>query len=195
MVGDNNILATSWEHQVMVVEKLATLKREIDFNSGFDVRFFQDNHYELYSKLRLQCWRFAFDTMEVEEDVRRVAAIMRDHGLDRHRVTFYALINFPGQTPEECHYRLRTIIELGMNPYSMRFTPLNSLTRHYVAPGWTEDLLQRMSAYYQSPYLWMTDAFENFRPGKKIVETPQEQGALCLRTLMSERGFLLTEGK
>jgi len=175
MVGDNNILATSWDHQVMVVNKLVNFNREIDINSGFDVRFFEEKHYELYSQLRLQCWRFAFDTLGVEEDVRRVAAIMRGHGLDRHQVTFYCLINFPGQTPEECHYRLRTIIELGHNPYPMRFTPLNSLKRNYVAPGWTEDLLQRMAAYYQTPYTWMTHAFENFRPGKKIEVTPPGQ--------------------
>ena len=166
MVGDNNILATSWEHQELVVNKLANF-REIDINSGFDIRFFEEKHFQLYKRLRLAYWRFAFDTMDVEQDVRRVAAIMRNHGLDRHRVTFYCLINFPGQTPEECLYRLNTIIELGMNPYPMRFTPLNSLKHNYVAPGWTEYLLQRMAAYYQTPYTWMTDAFENFRPRKR----------------------------
>jgi len=164
MVGDNNILATSWEHQELVVQRFASYGRKIDINSGFDIRFFQEKHYQLYSRLRLECWRFAFDTMDVEEDVRRVAAIMRNHGLDRHRVTFYCLTNFPGQTPEECLYRLNTIIELGMNPYPMRYTPLNSLKHYYVAPGWTKYLLQRISAYYQTPYTWMTDAFENFRP-------------------------------
>jgi len=166
MVGDNNILATSWEHQELVV--FASYGREIDINSGFDIRFFEEKHFQLYKRLRLAYWRFAFDTMDVEQDVRRVAAIMRNHGLDRHHVTFYCLINFPGQTPEECLYRLNTIIELGMNPYPMRFTPLNSLKHNYVAAGWTEYLLQRMAAYYQTPYTWMTDAFENFRPPREI---------------------------
>ncbi len=150
-IGDNNILATSWEHQELVVNKLVNFSREIDINSGFDVRIFQEEHQELYSRLQLDCWRFAFDTMAVETDVRRVAAMMRAKGFDRHHVTFYCIIGFPGTTAEECFYRLNTIIELGMKPYPMRFWPLNSLNRRYVAPGWTEDLLYRMNLYYQTP--------------------------------------------
>ncbi|GAI32070.1 unnamed protein product, partial [marine sediment metagenome] len=162
----------------LVVNKLVNYGREIDINSGFDVRFFEEKHKKLYSRLRLQYWRFAFDTMEVEPDVRRVAAMMRANGLDRHRVTFYCLIGFPGTTPEECFYRLNTIRELGMNPYPMRFWPLNSLKRDYVAKGWTEDLLYRMTMYYQTPYIWMSDTFENFRCSKKVLEVPPTQVAL-----------------
>ncbi len=167
MIGDNNILATSFKHQELVVNKYANFNGKVDVNSGFDVRFFLKEHFKLYSRLRLKYWRFAWDTMEVEEDVRRVAAMMRSNGLDRHQVTFYCLIGFPGQTPEECLYRLNTLIELGMNPYPMRFWPLNSLDRKYVAPDWTEALLQRMTSYYRTPPLWNTFPWENYRPGKK----------------------------
>ncbi len=178
MIGDNNILATSWKHQELMVNKLVNYGKKIDINSGFDVRFFLEEHFKLYSRLRLKYWRFAFDSLAVEDDVRRVAAIMKDNNLDRHQVTFYCLIGFPGTTPEECHYRLQTIIKLGMNPYPMRFWPLNSLSREYVAPGWTSNLLQRMSMYYQTPYLWMADSWENFKPGKKIPDYPEAQKAL-----------------
>lgn len=175
MLGDNNLLATSWPHQEMVVNKLVNYDGKIDINSGFDVRFFQEEHLKLYSRLRLECWRFAFDSMEVELDVRRVAAMMKARGLDRHRVTFYCLIGFPKTTPEECFYRLNTIIGLGMNPYPMRFWPLNCLNREinsrgrYVAPGYTEDLLYRMNIYYQTPWTWKSDTWENFVPGKKVI--------------------------
>ncbi|GAI28938.1 unnamed protein product, partial [marine sediment metagenome] len=37
IIGDNNILATSWKHQELVVNKLVNYGREIDINSGFDV--------------------------------------------------------------------------------------------------------------------------------------------------------------
>ena len=178
MIGDNNILATSWKHQELVVNRFVNFGREIDINSGFDVRFFTKEHKELYSRLKLAYWRFAFDTMEVEADVRRVAALMRANGLDRHQVTFYCLIGFPGQTVEECLYRLKTLIDLGMNPYPMRFWPLNSLNRKYVAPGWSEELLYRMSMYFQTPYLWMADRWENFKPGKKILAVPLGQATL-----------------
>jgi len=178
MIGDNNILATSWEHQELVVNKLVNYSREIDINSGFDVRFFQEKHFRLYKRLRLEYWRFAFDTMEVETDVRRVAAMLRADGLDRHQVIFYCLIGFPGTTPDECFYRLETVRELGMAPYPMRFWPLNALKRDYVAPGWTDDLLSRMVMYYVTPYVWMSDTFENFRPSKMIRTIPPAQAVL-----------------
>ena len=178
MIGDNNILATSWGHQELVVNRFVNSGRRVDINSGFDVRFFHKEHYELYSRLNIFWWRFAFDTMAVEDDVRRVAAMMKSYGFDRHHVTFYCLIGFPGQTPEECHYRLQTIMGLGMNPYPMRFWPLNSLDRKYVAPGWTDDLLYRMSMYYQTPFIWMSDSWANFKPGKKIRNYHESQKTL-----------------
>lgn len=179
MVGDNNILATPFSHQERVVERLKTYRKgKVDINSGFDVRFFKPKHFKLYSQLRLEAWRFAFDSMAVEKDVRRVGKFMRAQGLDRHKVTFYVLIGYPGQTVEEAFYRFNTIIEMGHNPYPMRYWPLNSLDRSFVAKGWTEDLLYRMSMYYQTPYIWMSDSFNNFVPGKKQHKTPDEQGAL-----------------
>lgn len=167
MVGDNNILGTSWRHQELVVSRYTGYPGKVDINSGFDVRFFYPEHFDLYNRIRLLYWRFAFDSMEVESDFRRVAAIVRADGLDRHQVVVYCLIGFPGTTPEECLYRLDTIRGLGLAPYPMRFWPLNALKRDYVAPGWTEDLLYRMKMYYETPWLWMADSWENFDPAKK----------------------------
>lgn len=178
MLGDNNITATSWEHQLLVVNKYGNFAGEIDINSGFDVRFFRQEHMDLYSRLRLKCWRFAFDTLDVWDDVWRVAKMMRDKGLDRHHVTVYALIGFPGTNPEECLFRLNTIRDLGMNPYPQRYVPLNCLTHKYVAPGWTEAELFKMQTYFVSPYMWKADTWENFRPGKTVVKLPREQQAL-----------------
>lgn len=175
MVGDNNILATSWEHQLHFVKEFVNYGREIDINSGFDIRFFQERHFDLYSRLRLTCWRFAFDTLDVWADVWRVATMMRHHDLDRHQVTFYVLFGFPGTTPEECLFRFNTIIDLGMNPYPQRYTPLNSLSHKYVAPGWTEELLFRLQTYYQSPNIWKSCTFEEFIPGKTVMNVPSEQ--------------------
>jgi hypothetical protein len=175
MIGDNNINATSWAHQELVVNKLVNIKGKIDINSGFDVRFFREEHYALFSRLKLLQWRFAFDSMAVWADVWRVAKMMRDAGYDRHKVTFYCLIGFPGTTPEENLFRLETIRELGMNPYPMRFIPLNSLSHRYVAPGFNEDILFRMNTYYQTPYIWMADSWENFRPSKRSYKVHQDQ--------------------
>lgn len=166
MVGDNNILATSEAHQLQFVNNFVKYDREIDINSGFDCRLFTEDHFKLYSKLKLQTWRFAFDTMDVEPDVIRVCEMMRRHGLDRHQVTFYALLGFPGTTPEENLYRLNTIIRLGMSPYPMRYIPINKTDHRYVAPGFTQAFLFKTQIYYISPFIWMADSYENFRPGK-----------------------------
>jgi len=171
MILDNSLLSTSWEHQELVVNKFVNY-RAIDINSGFDVRVFEEKHFKLYARLNLTCWRFAFDDMKVEADVRRVAEIMRAHRLDRHHVTVYCLIGFPGTTPEECLHRLNTIIQLGLNPYPMRFCLLNSTDRKYVAPGWTEHLLSKLQTFYQTPNLWMADSWENFKPGKDHQSDP-----------------------
>lgn len=164
VLGDNNILATSSQHQLMVVDKLATLSGKVDINSGFDVRFFTEKHFVLYSKLKLVQWRFAYDTLDVSYDVFRVAKILREAGLDRHQVMFYVLIGFPGTTPEECLLRLNTIRELGMNAYPMRYIPLNSLSHRYVAPGYTEHVLLRLQTYFQTPYIWKSCSLEEFEP-------------------------------
>jgi hypothetical protein len=177
MLGDNNINQTSWAHQELVVNKLVKIRGKIDINSGFDVRVFNEKHFALYSRLKLLQWRFAFDSMEVEADVIRVANIMREAGKDRHKVTFYCLTGFPGTTPEENLYRLNKIRELGMNPYPMRFIPLNSLKHRYVAPGFTEDVLFRMNTYFQTPYIWMADSYENFRPSKRAYKVHQDQSS------------------
>jgi hypothetical protein len=157
---------------------LVNIRGKIDINSGFDVRVFDFPHYGLYSRLKLLQWRFAFDSMAVEADVVRVATMMKKLGYDRHKVTFYCLTGFPGTTPEENLYRLNKVRELGMNPYPMRFIPLNSLKHRYVAPGFTEDVLFRMNTYFQTPYIWMADSYENFRPSKRSLKLNKEQGEL-----------------
>lgn len=178
MVGDNNILATSPMHQLRFVNKYVKYGKKVDINSGFDVRFFHEREYDLYSQLNLLCWRFAFDSMDVWEDVWRVGTMMRHKGLDRHHVMFYCLIGFPGQCPDEARFRLDTIRDMGHMPYPMRFIPLNSLSHKYVAHGWNEDILFRLQTYYQTPNLWKADKFENFRPGKNVVEISPEQGSM-----------------
>jgi hypothetical protein len=57
-VCDNNLLATSWGHQQLVVEKLKPV-RNLDINSGFDDRIFLKNpekYWRLYSQLDLECY-------------------------------------------------------------------------------------------------------------------------------------------
>jgi len=158
MVGDNNILATPVEHQQMVVERLKHLPK-VDFNSGFDCRIFAKKpnfYFNLYSKLKLKCWRFAWDHPEQEKPVEKVLKYLHWLGFDRHRVMVYVLINWPGITKDEAKRRAEKIISLGGMPYLMRYVPLNWLRRGYVAPGWREEDIEGLRLYYNLPQKWMS---------------------------------------
>jgi hypothetical protein len=161
-LGDSNLLMTSWRHQEKVVEKLKPLGL-VDINSGFDCRIFAQDcqlYYGLYSQLNLKMWRFAFDTAVQESHIRNVFQFLKGHGLDRHQVQAYVLCNFPGVSPEEVVYRAKVIMGYGMMPYLMRYQPVDSVERHYVAPGWSEELINSLIAYYNYPPVWMSCSWE-----------------------------------
>jgi len=123
LIGDNNILACSWGHQEKVVEKVLSSDMEfVDFNSGFDVDYFNEDHFELYRQLPLKTWRFAFDHLSQEQQLRRCIAILKDGGIRRrHAITVYCMVNYK-DTPEEADYRARVIHELGALPFIMAST-------------------------------------------------------------------------
>jgi len=172
MLSDNNILATSFAHQYELVNRLSCLNSTIDINSGFDCRFFVEEHYNLYSKLKLRFWRLAFDTMAVESDFERVMKLLTSKGHSRHDILVYVLAGF-NDTPEEVHYRARKVISLKGAPYIMRFWPLNSLDRTYVDKSWissegskseADKLLRKLVAYYNHPEFWTSVSWDKFNP-------------------------------
>jgi len=158
MIGDNNLLSTPIEHQKMVVEKLKHLP-QIDINSGFDCRVFAKNlpfYFKLYSKLKIKYYRFAWDRPEQEKPIERTLKYLYWLGLDRHKVMVYILINWPGISVGEARRRAERVIKLGGMPYLMRFIPLDSLDRNYVAPEWTEGDIEELRSYYNFPQKWMS---------------------------------------
>lgn len=161
-VCDNNILATSSRHQLRVVDRLKRL-RQVDLNSGFDVRLFTRDHFDLYRRLDLKFWRFAFDTLSVEEDVERCLAILHQGGVTNYRIVIvYILAGFGKDTPENVRYRAQRVIELGGSPYIMAYRPLNSLSRRYVPPGWSREDVEKLVAYYNVANIWRSVTFEEF---------------------------------
>jgi len=162
-IGDNCILATSWEHQKLVVEKMKDV-RWLDINSGFDCRLFTEDHYQLYSKLHLEAWRLAFDSMGVEKDFERAVGILKKHGVDYRRILVYVLIGFPSTTFEECIYRLEKTRALGCSPYPQKYAPLDTVeAREYIAPGFEKEKLDMLRSYWCNPFAWRTCTFEEFR--------------------------------
>lgn len=170
-IGDNCILATSWEHQELVVEKMKDV-RFLDINSGFDCRLFTEEHYQLYSSLHLEAWRLAFDSMGVEKEFERAVGILKKHDIDYRRILVYVLIGFPSTTFEECIYRLEKTRALGCSPYPQRFMPLDSAdARHFTAPGFDDENLETLRTYWVNPWAWRTVSWQEYKRSYKKGDT------------------------
>ena len=168
-IGDNCLLATSWEHQKLVVERMKKV-RNLDINSGFDCRLFTEEHYQLYSRLHLEAWRLAFDSMGVESAFERAVAILKNHDVDYRRILVYVLINYPGTTFEQCVYRLEKVRELGCSTYPQKFAPLVTVkARDYIAPGFEKEKVDMLRAYWCNPFAWRTVTWEEFKSKYKPV--------------------------
>jgi len=162
-IGDNNLLATSWEHQQIVVNKLRNV-HNLDINSGLEAALFTEEHYQLYSQLHLERWRFAFDSMGAERGFERAIKILKNHEIRYSNISVFVLIGFPGTTFEEAVYRLEKARTLGCSPYPQRFMPLHSVqARNYVAPGWDAEKLKALRAYWTSAFIWRSCTFEEFK--------------------------------
>ena len=172
-LGDNNILATSWEHQKLVVEKLKDV-RNLDINSGFEAPLFTEDHYQLYSKLHLECFRLAFDSMKTEAEFERAVKILKKYNVDYRRIIVFVLIGFPGTTFEEAVYRLEKTRDLGCSPYPQRFMPLNALKSHYVAPGFDDVQLETLRTYWVNPWAWRTVSWGEYKRSYKPPKVLQD---------------------
>jgi hypothetical protein len=168
-IGDNNILMTSLEHQRLVVEKFKNV-RNFDINSGMEAALFTEETYQLYSKLHLERWRLAFDSIAVEKEIERASAILSSHGVRYSSISTFVLIGFPGTSMEENIYRLEKTRDLGMTPYPQRYVPLNSLTHKYTAKGFDNIELEKLRSYWVSANVWRSCTWEEFKNKYKPME-------------------------
>jgi len=145
VVCDNNLLAASWSHLERVVDSLAQFGWA-DFNQGLDARRFTKEVAALLYRAGQVKLRFAFDCAQDESAVQYAIRIGRDAG---HRsIGVYVLIGFR-DTPNDAYRRLETVRSWGLRPNPMRYQPLNAEVKSgYVAPGWTDAELRRMTRYY-----------------------------------------------
>jgi pyruvate-formate lyase-activating enzyme len=172
IVCDNNLLACSKSHFDKVVDSLKGLK-QVDFNQGLDSRFLTPYHADRLAELDLSCLRLAWDNVKYEQSFMDAVAVLDKAGFKRDMIRTYVLIGFT-DTPEDAHYRLETLREMGILPSVMRFHPLDSMYFHnYVGPHWTEEKLVRLCNYYSRiGYIgWVP--FEDYNP--RIKRQPPEQ--------------------
>ncbi len=163
-VCDNNILATSRAHQLLVVERLKDV-RNLDINSGFDDRIFvkdPDYYYKLYSQLHLEAWRFAYDKPEQKIPVKICADYLHAKGVNYRNIIVFCLVGGPGQTFDECQEKLQYLVDIGVSPYPQRFRPLDSLKRNTTPPGWKKEDLDKLFGFYGVPFLWRTCSWQEY---------------------------------
>ena len=144
MICDNNLLAASKAHIRRVVDKLKVFPY-VDFNQGLEAKRFTPEIADMLGELKCKM-RFAFDDWSSESAVKDAIDLCRE------RVTkdigVYCLIGF-NDTPEDARARLEMVRSWGIFPNPMRYQPLDAHAKNcYVAPGWTERELKKMTRYY-----------------------------------------------
>ncbi len=149
---DNNLSALPVEFQEHIIRRYRETETLLkDANSGFEPLTFNEETYRRWKSVLHGPWRFAFDTISEEPQVKRMMTILEDESPRRKQV--YALI---GNEPiAACHERVQKVIEWGGEPYLQPMMPLNALRRDdlKIAYDWDRQKLKDMQRYYNR-HLW-----------------------------------------
>jgi biotin synthase-like enzyme len=145
IICDNNLLAASKVHFDKVVDKAKHIK-QVDFNQGLDVRLLTKYHARRLAELDLKTIRLAWDSSSIEKQLLRGLELLRTEGIKD--ISCYVLIGY-NDSPEDALYRLDTLYnKLDVTPFPMRYIPINSLTKKYTSPNWSEKELAKMQRYW-----------------------------------------------
>jgi len=129
MIMDNNLTGDS-EHFNLILNQVIKHKIKTDFSQGLDIRLIDDEKAKLLSKVKP--WkqiRFAWDSMETEQEVLAGIAILKKYMLP-YRLMFYVLIGWD-TTEDEDLYRVEMLKSLGVDPFVMPFDRASSYQRKF----------------------------------------------------------------
>ena len=161
-VCDNNLLAASRTHFEKVIDSLRPFPA-CDFNQGLDARLLKYWHVDGLLSLHRPTVRFALDHTQDTPTTQKAVHRLTARGFPKRHLGIYVLIGFD-DTPQDAHHRLETVRSWGIRPNPMRFQPLDATKRNdYVAPGWTEAELRRMTHYYSRLQFLEHIPYEDFR--------------------------------
>lgn len=161
IVIDNNLLACSQAHFDKVIDSLKKLDW-CDFNQGLDARLLTNHHVQRLSELKNPMIRLAFDSLDVEKQFLEAHARLKAADIPNRNIGVYVLIGYKDD-PGDALYRLKTVKELGILPFPMRYQPTNTKVKNsYVGPGWTNKELIRYMRY------WSRLRFTNHIPFKEF---------------------------
>lgn len=147
IVQDNNLLATSWEHQIKVFDMLARQPHGARFTGGLEARRFTIKHAYEIKKLHPESVWFAYDKKLDWDPLVSACDTLHDHGLlptKGHSFRCYVLIGYEGDTAKAAEERMKKVMRLGLMPHAML---LNKGDKNYMDPDWKKWVhFQRMWA-------------------------------------------------
>lgn len=169
ILTDNNLSALPAEYQQHIVDRyIAEGVSLLDANSGFEPKTFDGEVYERWAPINRGPWRFALDETGETDDARRVIQMLRQRGVGGRRIQVYVMI---GHEPfAACMDRIRTVIDLGGEPYVQPVMKLNAREKvPWIRHDWTPKLLGQVQRW-ANRRLWRKTAFADYNASAK---TPQ----------------------
>jgi hypothetical protein len=140
VIADNNLSALPRSHQELIVERtLAKEFKSVDANSGFEPHSMRPWVVDIWKRLPLVAWRFAYDELGEREKVLTTLKMLADAGIRPYRCHIYCLA---GNEPlADCERRVQEINEWKAYPIVQRRRPLDWLSKTHPLPclhDWTE---------------------------------------------------------
>lgn len=112
---DNNLLAAeNWRDTLTT---LIEYQVETDFNQGLDIRLLTDEKVDYLKKVKAKCYRFAFDDIAYESQVRQGLSLLIGRGISPRKLAFYVLVGF--KEKDGAVERMKLLQSYGVDVYPM----------------------------------------------------------------------------
>ena len=154
---DNNFLASPRCKENF--EYLIAHKIKVNFNQGLDIRLVNEENAKLLKETKYSTWKFntkrvsfAYDSPKHKNIVNKGVQILKDAGISTRSLMFYVLVGY-NSTFEEDMGRIDHLLELGIDPYIMRYNQTkgeNRLLMHL--SRWVNWRIYRSCTFYEYDY-------------------------------------------
>lgn len=177
ILTDNNLSALSADYQKYIVDRYIGFGVHLmDANSGFEPKTFDEEVFERWRPINRGSWRFALDETQETDDVRRVIGMLKQRGVGARKIQVYVMI---GHEPfDQCMDRIRTVIDLGGEPYVQPVMKLNARDKKpWIRDGWTPKQLGRVTRWVNGRK-WKYCSFEDYDANARSPRKPLPGGFL-----------------
>ena len=148
---DNNISATTMEHQLEVFSYLIEQEKQVDVNAGIDCKHVTPELAKILGKVKFvpAGLKLAFDRISEDGIFQEAVELLIANGVKRSAIQAYVLFNFK-DTPHEANYRAAECRRMKITPYPQQYTPLKSWDRKntHIGKNWTWGLIRAFRYYW-----------------------------------------------